>query len=72
MSLQSFAAAKGSLVVSIGLVALRTRLFLTQAELAAKVGVSPRQVSRWETGQGQPHLRHAWRLMELEKKATNG
>lgn len=37
-----------------GLKALRDAKGLSQAELAELVGVSSRQVSRWETGESDP------------------
>lgn len=36
-------------------------------ELATKLGVSPKQVSRWCTNQGQPSLRMLYRIAEVLK-----
>jgi transcriptional regulator with XRE-family HTH domain len=37
------------------LLAIRRRLGLTQADLAARLGQDEKQICRWETGQGTPH-----------------
>lgn len=48
---------------------LRARLGLTQPELAARVGVYPTTVARWEMKGGQyPRACHIARLVILEKK----
>jgi transcriptional regulator with XRE-family HTH domain len=44
--------------------ALRRRKFLTQKELAAKVGVSYQTIQSWEAGTAQPRLRHIPKLAE--------
>jgi len=44
---------------------LRRRKFLTQKELAAKVGVSYQTVQTWEAGSAQPRLRHVPKLAEV-------
>lgn len=44
------------------LVALRRRRFMTQTELANKVGVSMKTVQSWEGGRSQPRLRHIPKL----------
>ena len=44
---------KGDVVLK-GLKALRDAKGLSQADLAEMVGVSPRQVGRWETGECEP------------------
>ena len=44
---------------------LRRRRLLTQAELAAQVGVTTKTVQTWESGQAQPRLRHVRRLAEV-------
>jgi transcriptional regulator with XRE-family HTH domain len=43
---------------------LRRRKFLTQKELAAKVGVSYQTVQTWEAGTAQPRLRHIPKLAD--------
>ena len=40
------------------LAALRRRRFMTQTDLANKVGVSMKTVQSWEGGRSQPRLRH--------------
>lgn len=47
------------------IVALRTRLGLSQAELARRVGVDQATVSRWERGLQAPDLRARIQLSEL-------
>ena len=42
----------------------RSRLRLTQAELARDIGVDPRQINRYETGETEPTLAVARRLAE--------
>jgi transcriptional regulator with XRE-family HTH domain len=42
----------------------RTRRFLTQKELADKVGVPYQTVQRWESGQSFPRPRHLKSLCE--------
>jgi transcriptional regulator with XRE-family HTH domain len=49
----------------VDLQALRRRRFMTQKELAAKVGVSYQTVQTWESGKAQPRLRHIPRLAEV-------
>src|SRR5260370_12644042 len=44
---------------------LRTRLGLTQAGLAALLGVSRRAVSEWESGSNYPTAGHLQHLLEL-------
>jgi transcriptional regulator with XRE-family HTH domain len=48
-----------------GLAAARERNFWTQAELAAQVGVTVRQVLRWEKGESQPHFKQVRALADL-------
>ncbi len=43
----------------------RERLYLTQAELAEKIGVTPTAISAWEQGRNRPKLRHIKKLDEL-------
>jgi transcriptional regulator with XRE-family HTH domain len=43
---------------------LRRRRFLTQKELAEKVGVSYQTIQAWEGGKSHPRLRHIPRLAE--------
>ena len=47
------------------LATLRRRRFLTQTELAKKVGVSLKTVQSWEGGRSQPRLRHIPPLAEV-------
>ncbi len=55
-----------SALVAATLRALRVAANLTQAEVAAAVGVTVSQVSRWEAPDGPvPLLRHRRRLAEL-------
>lgn len=55
-----------SALVAATLRALRVAANLTQAEVAAKVGVTVSQVSRWEAPGGPvPLLRHRRRLAKL-------
>ncbi len=44
--------------------ALRRRRFLTQKELAARVGVSYQTIQSWEGGKARPRLRHIPKLAE--------
>ena len=46
------------------LAALRRRRFMTQTDLAKKVGVSMKTVQSWEGGRSQPRLRHIPQLAE--------
>jgi len=46
------------------LVMLRMMLGLSQAELAARAGIRPNQVSRYETGQVLPQLEQLGRLLD--------
>ena len=43
---------------------LRMRKFLTQAELAEKVGVSESTIAGWEAGRKSPRLRNIRKLAE--------
>ena len=45
--------------------ALRRQRFLTQKELAARVGVSYQTVQTWESGTATPRLRHIPKLAEV-------
>lgn len=45
--------------------ALRRRRFLTQKELAARVGVSYQTIQAWESGKARPRLRHIPTLAEV-------
>ena len=42
--------------------ALRRRQFLTQKELAERVGVTYQTIQAWEGGKSQPRLRHIPKL----------
>ena len=44
--------------------ALRRQRFLTQKELAEKVGVSYQTIQAWEAGKSQPRLRHIPKLAD--------
>ena len=44
---------------------LRMRRFLTQAELAEKVGVSESTIAGWEVGRKTPRLRNIRKLAEV-------
>ena len=46
---------------------LRTRLGLTQLQLAVKIGVAIATVSRWENGSRQPSPMAMAKLRRLEK-----
>ncbi len=46
------------------LAALRRRRFMTQTDLARKVGVSMKTVQAWEAKRAQPRLRHVPPLAE--------
>lgn len=46
------------------LAAVRRRRFMTQTDLAEKVGVSMKTVQSWEGGRSQPRLRHIPKLAE--------
>jgi transcriptional regulator with XRE-family HTH domain len=48
-----------------GLRFLRQRLRLTQAEFAVRVGVAPKTVARWETGEARMAPLHARRVFAL-------
>jgi transcriptional regulator with XRE-family HTH domain len=48
-----------------GLAIAREGQFWTQGELATKVGVTVRQVLRWEKGESQPHFKQVRALAEL-------
>lgn len=50
---------------NIGLQAVRNRAGLTAKQLAEKIGVTLRQVQRWESGDSRPPLSDAQRLAEL-------
>jgi transcriptional regulator with XRE-family HTH domain len=47
------------------LVQLRRERRLTQLQLAELLGVQPRLISRWETGETRPQFDHAVRLAEV-------
>ena len=53
------------------LLAIRRRLGLTQADLAARVGQDEHQICRWEKGRLRPHPWIAGRL-DLELRALEG
>lgn len=42
----------------------RRAVFLTQEQLAERVGVTQSAVARWESGDSEPALRHRMRLCE--------
>jgi transcriptional regulator with XRE-family HTH domain len=44
---------------------LRRRRFMTQKDLAEKVGVAYQTIQTWENGTAQPRLRHIPRLAEV-------
>jgi transcriptional regulator with XRE-family HTH domain len=52
-------------IVVVGLRQWRRLRNLSQAELAARIGVSTTQVSAWETGRSLPHLRYIRRLLQV-------
>ena len=45
------------------IIAKRTKLGLSQKELAQRLGVDPSTLGRWEQGKGQPLLKHRVRVM---------
>lgn len=47
------------------LAGLRRRRFMTQTDLAQKLGVSMKTVQSWEGGRSQPRLRHIPKLAEV-------
>ncbi|HXF71947.1 MAG TPA: helix-turn-helix domain-containing protein [Actinomycetota bacterium] len=49
--------------------ALREELGLSQAAVAAALGVRQPSVSRWETGKARPRPRHAVALLRLLEEA---
>lgn len=49
---------------------LRVRLDLTQAELAARLGVAQETVSRWETGYQAPSPMAVGLLLRMERRAA--
>ncbi len=53
------------MTVSEKIYTLRTRLGLSQEELAEKLGVSRQSVSKWETGQSAPDLEKIIKLADL-------
>lgn len=53
------------MTVSEKIYTLRTRLGLSQEELAEKLGVSRQSVSKWETGQSVPDLEKIIKLADL-------
>lgn len=44
---------------------LRTRLKLTQFQLALRLNVQPRTIQRWELGKSQPHAIYMRRIRQL-------
>lgn len=42
----------------------RRAVFLTQAQLAKRLGVTQSAVARWETGDTEPALRHRLRIAQ--------
>lgn len=52
------------------IVSLRQALNLSQVELAARLGVSPASVHRWETGKTEPTPLAMRQLNKLVKKTT--
>jgi type I restriction enzyme M protein len=57
------------------LVATRKHKKLSQAELAERVGVSPAQVSQWESGKGEPKtdvLKHLEKVLGASPRADKG
>ncbi len=51
---------------------IRNDLLLTQADLAALVGVQVFTVSRWENGHCEPHMRNIKRLRDLKNGGSVG
>jgi transcriptional regulator with XRE-family HTH domain len=49
---------------------IREKIGITQAELAAKCGVTVTTVSRWETGKSSPDRRAQVILLQLAKTAS--
>jgi transcriptional regulator with XRE-family HTH domain len=57
------------------LVATRKQKKLTQAQLAERVGVSPAQVSQWESGKAEPKtdvLKQLEKVLGSSPRATKG
>src|SRR5437899_58028 len=52
------------------MLALRTSLGLTQAELAHRLGVSGRAVRQWEAGLSYPKAEHLQQVMTLAVRAS--
>src|SRR5580692_4528089 len=51
---------------------LRTRLGLSQEQLARRLSVSFATVNRWESGRSRPSARAAAAIAELEASASRG
>mgnify|MGYP003149443488 CR=1 FL=1 len=49
--------------------AIRLKLLLTQEEMAEKVGVTSFTIHRWETGKGNPSLKHLRKLRALARNS---
>src|SRR6266550_2379735 len=54
----------------MSMLALRTSLGLTQAELAHRLGVSGRAVRQWEAGLSYPKAEHLQHVMTLAVRAS--
>lgn len=48
---------------------IREKLHLTQNQLAERIGVSTREVSRWENGHAEPFELAVKQLIKLAQKA---
>ena len=53
------------------IIAARKQAGLTQTKLAELVGVSPRTVQRWESGEREPFLREFFKIVKATKVTSD-